>query len=119
MIKLIDINKLYPHPQNPRLDLGDITELADSIKAVGILQNLTVVKGHKITHDEWSDLSRQYDETPTEELRNKMNSRKSEDGYTVIIGHRRLGSSKACRYYRIALCNCRYGRKNTGRNNAA
>ena len=39
----IPAEDLYPHPDNPRKDLGDLTELADSIKANGILQNLTVV----------------------------------------------------------------------------
>lgn len=42
-IKLIPIEKLYAHPENPRKDLGDLTELADSIKANGVFQNLTVV----------------------------------------------------------------------------
>ncbi|MEG1814031.1 MAG: ParB N-terminal domain-containing protein, partial [Clostridia bacterium] len=51
MIRNISIENLYPHPQNPRKDLGDLTELAQSIKAQGVLQNLTVVpftpgKGH-------------------------------------------------------------------------
>ena len=35
--------ELYPHPDNPRLDIGDITELVESVKANGILQNLTVI----------------------------------------------------------------------------
>lgn len=43
MIKLIDINKIHHHPDNPRKDLGDLTELTDSIKRSGILQNLTLV----------------------------------------------------------------------------
>lgn len=43
-ITYISIDKLYPHPDNPRKDLGDISELADSIKAKGIMQNLTVVE---------------------------------------------------------------------------
>lgn len=42
-LKYIEINKIYPHPDNPREELGDLTELADSIKVNGILQNLTVV----------------------------------------------------------------------------
>lgn len=42
-IMMIPINQLRHHPQNPRLDLGDLTELTNSIKANGILQNLTVV----------------------------------------------------------------------------
>lgn len=40
----IEIERLLPHPQNPRKNLGDLSELAESIKKNGILQNLTVVK---------------------------------------------------------------------------
>ena len=42
-ITMIPINQLMHHPKNPRLDLGDLTELTESIKSQGILQNLTVV----------------------------------------------------------------------------
>lgn len=42
-IRNISTEKLLRHPQNPRKNIGDITELAESIKAKGILQNLTVV----------------------------------------------------------------------------
>ena len=64
----INIVRLSPHPNNPRKDLGDLTELAESIKVNGILQNLTVVK----------------DEEP------------SNNGpqYKVIIGHRRLAAAE-------------------------
>ena len=34
---------LHPHPDNPRKDLGNLEELKESIKAHGIMQNLTVV----------------------------------------------------------------------------
>lgn len=61
----IAIDKLHPHPGNPRKVLGDIDELADSIKANGILQNLTVVP----MNDDWTE-------------------------FTVIIGHRRLAAAK-------------------------
>ena len=43
-IVMIDIESIQPHPQNPRKDVGDVSELAESIKANGVLQNLTVVK---------------------------------------------------------------------------
>lgn len=66
----LPIDCLYPHPDNPRKELGDLTELADSIKANGIYQNLTVVPGHYLGN-EWH-----------------------EDNYTIIIGHRRLAASK-------------------------
>lgn len=39
----IDIKDIKPHPKNPRKDLGDLTELTDSIRTFGVLQNLTVV----------------------------------------------------------------------------
>ena len=42
-IKYIPVSKLWKHPDNPRKDLGDVTELAESIKVNGVLQNLTVV----------------------------------------------------------------------------
>ncbi len=69
MLKNIKINELYAHPQNPRKDIGDITELAESIKNQGIFQNLTVVKGGAGVPE-------------------------GQDGYTVIIGHRRLSAAK-------------------------
>lgn len=43
MLVYIPTDRIDPHPDNPRKDLGDLTELADSIKQNGILQNLTVV----------------------------------------------------------------------------
>lgn len=60
MLQQIETFRIVPHPQNPRKELGDLTELSESIKSNGILQNLTVV------------------ETETAGV------------YRVIIGHRRL-----------------------------
>lgn len=39
----LPLEELYSHPDNPRKELGDVSELAESIKAKGIMQNLTVV----------------------------------------------------------------------------
>ena len=62
---MISVDKLYPHPDNPRKSLGDLTELSESIKAKGVMQNLTVVP------------------------------RAEEYGtYTIIIGHRRHAAAK-------------------------
>lgn len=63
-IEYIHISALHPHPDNPRRDLGDLSELADSIKAKGILQNLTVVPD------------------------------KVDGGYRIIIGHRRHAAAQ-------------------------
>jgi len=39
----IGIRQIHPHPNNPRKDLGDLSELAESIKKNGVMQNLTVI----------------------------------------------------------------------------
>lgn len=41
----IACRRLHPHPDNPRKELGDLTELAASIRENGIFQNLTVIPG--------------------------------------------------------------------------
>lgn len=63
----ISTDRLLSHPENPRKDLGDLTELADSIRQKGVLQNLTVVP-----------IDRENPYT----------------SYTVVIGHRRLSAAK-------------------------
>lgn len=71
MIQYISVHKISPHPDNPRKDLGDLSELAESIKAQGILQNLTVVPYiGEVTGE------------PIEGL------------YRAVIGHRRLAAAK-------------------------
>lgn len=45
-IVMLPYDCLEHHPENPRKEIGDIAELTDSIKANGILQNLTVVPKH-------------------------------------------------------------------------
>ena len=67
---MLPVDKIGQHPDNPRKNLGDLTELAESIKANGVLQNLTVVKRYGEISGEWHGM------------------------YTVIIGHRRLAASK-------------------------
>ena len=42
-IKLINTSLIDPHPDNPRKHLGDVTDLAASIKANGLLTPLSVV----------------------------------------------------------------------------
>lgn len=64
-IVYIDIDKINPHPDNPRKDVGDVSELAESIKQNGIMQNLTVIPS---------------------EVQGK---------YIALIGHRRLAAARA------------------------
>ena len=63
-IMMIPIDHLLPHPNNPRKDLGDLTELADSIRSKGVLQNLTVIP-----------------------------SPRNNDYYMILIGHRRYAAA--------------------------
>ena len=64
-IVTIGLEHIHPHPDNPRKDLGDLTELAESIKKNGIMQNLTVIP------------------------------KEGEPGeYITIIGHRRSAAAK-------------------------
>ena len=67
-IVMIPLEKLEHHPENPRKDLGDLTELTESIRKNGIMQNLTVVlrEGHET-------------EDPV---------------YLVVIGNRRMEAAK-------------------------
>lgn len=73
----IEVSKIEGHPNNPRKDLGDLTELAESIRANGILQNLTVVP------------------QDVELYQRKTSGKKAyTGGYTAIIGHRRLAAAR-------------------------
>ena len=64
---MIPIDQLLHHPHNPRLDLGDLTELTESIRSQGVLQNLTVVPEAEFPGD---------------------------DHYLVVIGNRRMEAAK-------------------------
>lgn len=74
----IDTINLHPHPDNPRKDVGDVSELAKSLKANGIMQNLTVFP----MDDELKE-------------------------YMVLIGHRRLAAAKAAGIDKVP-CNVIY-----------
>ncbi len=50
MIQNINLSMLRPHPNNPRKEVGDISELSESIKKNGVFQNLTVVPNDDNTY---------------------------------------------------------------------
>ena len=72
-IVMIPVEQLEHHPENPRKDLGDLTELAESIRKNGVMQNLTVVPGR------------------TEKIENGTLEKQF---YLVVIGNRRLEAAK-------------------------
>lgn len=96
----LPIAMLYPHPDNPRKDLGDLTELAASIKESGVLQNLTVIDGRYLTADEWKaseDEKKSLAESSGREyepLEYDAHNPTLADGFTVIIGHRRCEAAR-------------------------
>lgn len=71
----IPVYKISPHPDNPRKDVGDVSELAESIKKNGIMQNLTVI--------------------PKEEgiTKTQINA---DTEYTVLIGHSPYRAPPSC-----------------------
>ena len=84
-IVLLPLDLLDPHPHNPRRDVGDITELAESIRAQGVRQNLLVVpqphgNGHVLQDFDgrWRCVSCS---VPVR--------------YTIVIGHRRAAAAQA------------------------
>lgn len=94
-ITYISVDRLNPHPDNPRKDLGDLTELAESIKTNGVMQNLTVIPGHYITLDEFIKMSKA--EGVTKDVAKGMYDKENSfvgDDYTVIIGHRRMAAAQ-------------------------
>ena len=68
----IPVEALIRNPKNPREDVGDLTELIESIKQNGIYQELTVVPhGEKSVDKGWIP------------------------AYMIVIGHRRFAAAKA------------------------
>ena len=94
-IVMIPVAELYHHPENPRKELGDLTELAESIKANGVMQNLTVVAGHMMTKAEWKEAARKEGaDAVSAEASYRPEDAWVSDGYTVVIGNRRMEASK-------------------------
>ena len=94
-ITMIPVEQLHHHPENPRLELGDLTELAESIRKNGVMQNLTVVKGHMMTRKEWTEAARAEgaDKASAESSYRAENAMVG-DGYMVVIGNRRMEAAK-------------------------
>ena len=89
MLTEIDVKCLWHHPENPRKNIGDITELADSIRKNGVMQNLTIIPAVG------KDIG--YNPGMTEEkLRDYISDNPSADykKYYVLIGNRRVEAAK-------------------------
>lgn len=83
-IVMINMLNLSHHPENPRKNIGDITELTESIKKNGIMQNLTVIPATPKAKDYYCDDDvADYEKDPNKHM------------YRVIIGNRRMEAAKA------------------------
>ncbi|MCH4205175.1 MAG: ParB/RepB/Spo0J family partition protein [Solobacterium sp.] len=76
MTQLIPVDHIVGNPNNPRKDLGDLTDLTVSVRQNGILQNLSVVP-------------------IGEHVRNVSTGETDGKTYMVVIGHRRLAAAEA------------------------
>lgn len=98
----IACRRLHPHPDNPRKELGDLTELAASIKENGIFQNLTVIPGHYLNSREY--IAKCVDEGGDAAAAAAAWTPKavwSSDDYTIIIGHRRAAAAQQAGLFEV------------------
>ncbi|MEU7822947.1 ParB N-terminal domain-containing protein [Catellatospora sp. NPDC049133] len=72
-LRAVQMSAVVAHPANPREDLGDITELAESIGATGLIQSPVVLPADRV-RGAWPQFA---DEIPDTAL------------YVVLVGHRR------------------------------
>ena len=79
-IVYINIENLFHHPDNPRKDIGDVTELAESVKKKGVMQNLTIIPACALT-------------APPEE-QPAVEDVSLDGEFLVLIGNRRMEASK-------------------------
>lgn len=98
----IACRRLHPHPDNPRKELGDLTELSASIKENGIFQNLTVIPGHYLNSREY--IAKCVDEGGDAAAAAAAWTPKavwSSDDYTIIIGHRRAAAAQQAGLFEV------------------
>ena len=98
----IACRRLHPHPDNPRKELGDLTELAASIKENGVYQNLTVIPGHYLNSREY--IAKCVDEGGDAAAAAAAWTPKavwSSEDYTIIIGHRRAAAAQQAGLYEL------------------
>lgn len=98
----IACRRLHPHPDNPRKELGDLSELAASIKENGVYQNLTVIPGHYLNSREY--IAKCVDEGGDAAAAAAAWMPKavwSSEDYTIIIGHRRAAAAQQAGVYEL------------------
>ena len=74
------VHQLVHHPDNPRKEFGDLSELTESIRKKGIMQNLTIIPV-------------ECRELPVEQQPN-INEINMNGEFLVLIGNRRMEAAK-------------------------
>jgi ParB family chromosome partitioning protein len=77
-ITTVRLDQVQPHPHNIRRDVGDVTELADSMRETGLVQPIVVAPAAQFTA-----------------------ARKKSPKFTLIAGHRRFAAAKVCGWAEI------------------
>lgn len=77
---MVPVERLKNHPDNPRKDIGDVSELAESLRKNGVMQNLTILPV----------------EAREEEPENQpeVSQITLENDFYVLIGNRRMTAAK-------------------------
>ena len=79
---------LLHHPDNPRKDLGDLTELTESIRANGVYQNLTIVPANR-------NVEFYFQGGTADDLKEFIFETFGAGAFYVMIGNRRFEAAKA------------------------
>lgn len=97
----IPLSQIYPHPDNPRKNLGDLDELTDSIKKNGLMQNLTVMPGHWLTKEEYILIAKKEGVSRIDAEATYTGEEWSDEGYTLLIGHRRCAAARKAELFKV------------------
>lgn len=99
----IPVHSLAPDPVNPRFDLGDLSELVESIRDKGIIQPLLVRPGtYYLTHGRCQDCGADVPRHPSRLLAEHLfdgrpcpgGSEPGADDWFIVAGHRRTAAVK-------------------------
>lgn len=83
----VKVEQIYPHPDNPRKNVGDIAELTESVRKNGIMQNLTIIPISSLDEP----VEKQVDAEDISLL----------SDFHVLIGHRRLAAAMAAGFKEV------------------
>lgn len=120
--RIIPLSSIHEHPKNPRIDLGDLTDLTAGIRDVGIIEPLVVMPGSidrptGMCGDCGQQVPRHSSKVLEEHHANGLpcpgGTMPASDDWYVIAGHRRLAAALAAGLTE-AECVTRFDARTTG-----